>query len=109
MSPDRLIEKMTPKTRIVLAFAIVVLVFTIIATGFLYLSSQNRNRIDDIQASRIESCERTYRAFRLVFKPFFPPEESQTTKQKNDLKTFNNTITGLVKGCTRQTNPEIVK
>lgn len=106
MSPDRIIEKMSPKTRIVISFAILALIFTVIAFGFLYFSTQNRNRINEIQASRIESCERTYRAFGLVFKPFFPPEESQTEEQKKDLKTLEKTINRLVNGCTTQTNPD---
>jgi hypothetical protein len=69
------------------------------------LVEENENRIDDIQSSRRASCEETYSAFRIVFKPFLPPKPRSPEVQAR-LDSFNNRIDELRRGCANQTNPK---
>jgi hypothetical protein len=72
-----------------------------VAIGFWKIS----RLVDDIQQSRIESCERTYQGVREIFKPLLPPVKTRTAKQRHDLKIFNDRIDQLKHGCATQTKP----
>lgn len=120
--------KATPITRsIKIAFVIVTLIFFVTALAFSWLVidvrnlntnheqiandnreliSENEDRIVDIQASRIESCQRTYEGIREVFQPLLPPESERTEKQKENLKKFNDKIDELKSNCPKQTQPK---
>jgi len=100
------------KRRIVIAFAAMVALFVAILVGFSLillnerdLGKQNKERIQDIQQSRIDSCVKTYRSIHEVFLPFFPPPP-RTKKQQANLDKFNTKITTLMQGCMAQTNPK---
>lgn len=84
------------------------------ATVFLFLISMgtavyayqtNKNRIAEIQASRVSSCETTYRAFNKVFKPFFPPKDKATPQQLKQQRRFRARVATLVHHCEKQTKP----
>lgn len=101
---------------IILAFLIVTVIFLAVLIGFAWvvtdvqnngnniekLSLANKDRIKDIQVSRVDSCKKTYEGIREVFQPFFP-NPPRTQKQIDDLETFNTTINNLKKGCDKQT------
>lgn len=71
----------------------------------IFMVTANRQRIDDIQTSRINSCRATYRSFPEMFKPFFPPNRSKwTDKQEADWNKLQNRATELASKCKRQTN-----
>jgi hypothetical protein len=63
----------------------------------------NTHRISDVQASRIESCERTYEGIRTVFKPFFPDPKTADSTQLRNLIRFNNILDRLKRQCDTQT------
>lgn len=85
-----------------LAIATVVLFLISAGLGiFGYLA--NKHRINDIQESRVDSCERTYLAFKQVFQPFIPPPALRTGKQKKDIATFYVLIRNLRHNCDAQT------
>lgn len=67
---------------------------------------QNKQRITDIQASRIVSCITTYESFRQVFKPFFPPPGHRTVKQNQDLNKLNKIVVARKKQCVVQVQPK---
>lgn len=86
-----------------------------IATGLLFILSvvigvsgyvANGHRIDDIQQSRVYSCQQTYEAFKKVFRPLIPPPELQTPKQKQDTAKFFHEANVLKRRCVKQTNPK---
>lgn len=91
------------------ALAVWIVLFTLVGIWAIHngraLGEANKERIADIQASRIKSCEQNYASIRQIFKPFFPPKAQQTPKQRNDLKKFNNLISQRIKQCTLQTKP----
>jgi membrane-associated HD superfamily phosphohydrolase len=101
---------------VIVAFVIVTVIFLATLIGFAWvvtdvqhngthiqnLSVENKNRIKDIQISRIESCKKTYEGIREVFKPFFP-KDPKTKRQIENLELFNTTIDNLKKGCEKQT------
>jgi hypothetical protein len=66
------------------------------------LSNQNQQRIDDIQTSRVQSCEQTYEGVRQVFHPFFVPEAQETRKQRADQAKFNRVVDRLKAKCDKQ-------
>lgn len=66
----------------------------------------NSNRVNEIQASRLESCEKNYEAFRKVFKPFFRPAAQQTPKERSDQAKLNRTVDKLKKQCKQQIKPK---
>ena len=66
----------------------------------------NNSRIDDIQSSRVESCERTYEGVREIFRPFFRPPEKRTRKQRRDVAKFNRTVDRLKARCDVQTKED---
>lgn len=85
-----------------------------IATGLLFIFSivigvsgyiANGHRIDDIQKSRVYSCQQTYEAFKKVFKPLIPPPELQTPKQKQDVLKFFHEAYFLKRRCSHQVSP----
>jgi hypothetical protein len=85
-----------------LAVATAILFIIAILTGiFSYYA--NKHRINDIQDARVASCERTYMAFKQVFKPFIPPIALRTPKQKADIHTFYALIKNLRANCDLQT------
>lgn len=73
------------------------------------LAQQNRDRITDIQESRLASCKSTYQSFHAVFDPFFPPKGHRNAKQRSDIKKFNKIITAKVATCRRQITPPSIK
>lgn len=75
------------------------------ATRLAALSIANKQRISDIQQSRLESCKSTYNSFHTVFDPFFPPKTKRTEKQKKDLLKFNRIIAKKVRECRVQVSP----
>lgn len=92
------------------AIATVVLYLSVVALAvFVFVdttnrTAQNRERIGDIQRSRVESCERSYEGIREVFRPLFPRSDDPATPRNelNDLATFNRTIDRLKAGCAQQ-------
>lgn len=62
-----------------------IILFTAIA---IYGIAQNRNRIDDIQKSRLYSCQRNYIILRKTFRPYFPPKDKRTKQQDRNIKLF---------------------
>lgn len=70
--------------------------------GFHDLRAQTNN----IQKSRVESCQRGYDGTRLLFKPFFPADPNKYTPQQ---KKFNARVDLLKRRCPKQvgipTNP----
>ncbi len=84
-----------------------VLLFLVSAGIGVYAYTVNKNRIEDIQASRVSSCEQTYKAFRKVFKPFFPPKAQATPQQLTDQRKFNRRVSLLVHQCDVQTKPPV--
>lgn len=76
------------------------------ATGsVLYGSHLQSQRVNDIQASRVASCQKTYHSFIDVFEPFFPPPKKQTPQQKKDLQKLRNVVNHLAATCSQQTQP----
>lgn len=105
--PRRFKRKRISKS-IIVSFVVVVIIFFAILFGFSILltrtndlSQQNKDRIVDIQSSRVDSCKQTYESFHKVFKPFIPPPP-RAKKQQEDLDKFNAIISKLKKGCTKQ-------
>lgn len=66
-------------------------------------SHNNTERIQDIQQSRVQSCERNYKTLREVFIPFFPPKAGRTPEQERNIKRFLK-LTNPHK-CVAQTRP----
>lgn len=96
---------------VMVVFLIMTLLFLSTLAGFAWvvsdvrqLSKENKNRIEDIQRSRLESCKTTYEGIREVFKPFFP-KEPRTQKQQDALDLFNKKIIELQLKCVRQVSP----
>ena len=73
-----------------------------VAASFAYFQGANSDRVADIQAARVESCERTYEGVRQIFQPFLPPSP-RTNKQRRLVKKFNNRIDTLRARCGQQT------
>lgn len=92
---------------ILIAFGVITVCFFATLLGFMFLLRQNRNRISDIQQSRVFSCQQTYRGVEEVFRPFFPSKEAATREQLNDLEKFHQQVLKLVAGCKHQTNPQV--
>src|SRR3954469_9456779 len=97
------------RRRIVIVFVLMTTLFVGILVGFSLivlnersLGRENKNRIRDIQKSRIDSCIKTYRSIHEVFEPFFPPPP-RTKKQQIMLDKFNTKIITLMQGCIVQT------
>lgn len=65
------------------------------------LARENAARIEDIQKSRVESCQRTYNSFPEVFKPFIPPV--QTPQQLKDWQNFLALVHAKAHQCVLQT------
>jgi len=67
----------------------------------------NRQRIADIQQSRVTSCEKTYGAFLDVFRPFFPRERTDwTPEQARNWGRLATVVDTLVARCHQQTRPK---
>jgi hypothetical protein len=78
-----------PSNRLPVVIALGVIVFVGV---ILYANRQSDQRISDIQASRIASCQFTYGAFLEVFEPFFPPPEKRTAEQKKNWRTLEDVV-----------------
>lgn len=91
------------------ALAVWIVLFTLVGIWAIHngrsLSDSNKERIADIQVSRVKSCKRNYESIRQIFQPFFPPPAHRTPKQKADLKKFNELIDKRIKQCSIQTKP----
>lgn len=57
-----------------------------------YAIRVQREQTNDIQKSRLHSCQASYEGIREVFKPFFRPPDVQTAKEKADQLKFNSII-----------------
>jgi hypothetical protein len=68
------------------------------------LNQENKKRINDIQNSRVETCESVYDGIYKVFIPFFPAPP-RTKRQLDILEKFNSTINRLKLKCTHLVNP----
>jgi hypothetical protein len=64
------------------------------------LNRENKKRINEIQNSRIETCDSVYTGIYQVFAPFFPPPP-RTQQQLQTLEKFNSTIARLKLKCTK--------
>jgi hypothetical protein len=87
------------------AFATAALFLFLVALGT-YAYVANTHRINDIQNSRLHSCQQTYEAFHKVFDPLIPPVKDQSEKEQADIAAFNKEIKKLINSCARQTNAE---
>lgn len=88
-------------------FAWLVLVIAVII-GFAKLStlaSENRNRIADIQESRIETCHSIYQSFHVIFDPLTPPPGKRTRKQQRNIERFNKLIDKKTRECRALVTP----
>lgn len=96
--------------RITLSFVLLTLVFFAVVAVMGWqvnktrdLNKQNTQRISDIQAARLESCERAYEGVREVFKPFLPKPGKGTPEQRRNARKFNRTVDRLKGQCDKQT------
>jgi hypothetical protein len=64
------------------------------------LNQENKKRINDIQNSRVETCNSVYTGIYQVFIPFFPPPP-RSPQQLQTLEKFNSTINRLRQKCTK--------
>lgn len=101
-------DKLIPGRKIQLVFGIMVALVIVLLAGVAWavldirdLGKENKTRITEIQASRLESCKQTYAGIHKVFLPFFPPKP-RTQKQQDDIDKFDLTITTLTEGCEKQ-------
>lgn len=69
------------------------------------LVKQNKERISEIQQSRLESCKANYQSFHAVFDPFFPPKNKRTPEQKENFVKFDKIIADKIKHCRAQVSP----
>lgn len=67
------------------ALTVFIIVFSCVALLGQY---NNRQRIHDIQKSRVLSCQRNYQTTRDIFRPFFPPKKHRTVKQQENINKF---------------------
>lgn len=67
------------------ALTVFIIVFSFVAILGQY---NNRQRIHDIQKSRLLSCQANYETTRDWVIPFFPPKGHRTLKQEHDLAKF---------------------
>lgn len=98
-------NNMNPATKIKAIFITITVLFTLVLILYAAGYNTNKHRINDLQASRISSCQTTYSAFIKVFAPFLPTDEEQakmSQKQKDRLNRFFNKINELVLGCSKQ-------
>lgn len=73
----------------------------------LYVNHLSSQRNADLQRSRVESCERTYHSFPLMFQPFFPADPAVwTERQLQDWEKLGARADELAAGCSQQTNLE---
>lgn len=84
-----------------MVLGVVVLVAVVLYAGHL-----NDQRLSDIQANRIASCQSTYKAFLYVFEPFFPPTRKRTAAQTRSWLRLENVVQGLIVKCAAQTKPK---
>jgi cell shape-determining protein MreC len=89
--------------QIVIAFALITLLFFVIVLGFSLSVRENSHRIREIQASRLESCQRTYSGIKEVFAPLIPVDP-ETRLERERIKKFYEEIEKLRKGCIDQTS-----
>lgn len=72
-----------------------------ISTGIgIYAYFSNHDRINQIQASRLESCRRTYASFAQIFDPFIPKNQTPAAEKKTD--EFEAIIARLERRCAAQ-------
>lgn len=93
----RLLLKSTPWY----GYALVGLSF-IAGMGLTFALLSINKRQDEIQHARVESCERTYQAFREVFAPFLRPPEVRTPREQARIAVFNQTVERLKNQCAEQ-------
>lgn len=78
-------------------------VWILFAAFVIYAYLQNKERVDDIQKARVESCVKTYQSFHDVFAGLIPPPGQRTAKIQADIDHFNDNINRLKAGCGNQT------
>lgn len=96
---------MTGRSRLLAA----VLVLSVLAFASLiaYANHLSRQRDAAIQRSRVESCERTYQSFPLMFQPFFPADRADwTARQLRDWEKLGARADELARQCVKQTTPK---
>ena len=101
------------------AFFVITVIFFLILAGFAWvvhdirelsrqttvLVLENEKRIDEIQDSRVDSCESSYNGIYDVFVEFFP-EEPRSKKEQDQVYKFTNKIEELRNNCDKQTSIE---
>jgi hypothetical protein len=96
-------EDVQARQRMISAFVALVFVGALAMTAIAYFVNENQQRVDDIQAARVASCQRTYEGIREVFLPFMPKPPNASPDQLADWVRFNDTIDRLKRNCTLQT------
>lgn len=85
-----------------------IVVFTATVLFLVYQNRQqaqhNSDRINDIQASRIESCRANYNALLQAFAPFKPKKDDPNTPRDEvqDFKDFTNNLIKKKSHCIQQ-------
>jgi hypothetical protein len=69
-----------------------------VATDNHKLALANKERINDIQQARVESCQRTYEGVRQIFAPFV-----RLNPDRVGVRRYNHRIDMLKAGCVHQT------
>lgn len=95
---------MKPTTKIKVSFILVVIIFTLILSLYALGYQTNRNRISDLQTSRVSSCQNTYSSIPGLAAPFLP-KEPLTIYEANQLRLFYEHVDTLVAGCVLQVKP----
>jgi hypothetical protein len=78
----------------------------ILFTGVAFLAIRvNRERVNDIQHARVESCQRTYFGVEQIFQDvFLPPDESTwDVGQRRIAAKFHKTVEHRASSCGKQT------
>lgn len=77
-------------------FWIWVIVFSVTS---IYALRENRQRINDIQNSRILACKQNYTVIADVFSQFFPPPQIRTHEQDVEIQKFLDSVNKGKKTC----------
>jgi len=75
-----------------------------LALGALFVVGwvSNNHRADEIQRSRVYSCQQTYESIKDVFTPFLTPPRKRTAKEAADIALFNKIINSKKANCVNQ-------
>jgi hypothetical protein len=67
-----------------------------------YIVRDSGEQYDELQRSRLLSCQQTYEGVREVFLPFFPPQGRRTPAQQRNLDKLDRTVDRLKARCVSQ-------